>query len=75
MPNLEGLDLFLAIMVGLLEPLLLILCFNYSLNFFQSLHKSDDPLANKNKLAATICLSSFFFLPLIFYIFILIKHG
>lgn len=74
MPNLHGLDLFLAIMVVLLEPLLLILCFNYSLNFFQSLHKSEDPLANKNKLAATISLSSFFFLPILFYLYIFTKY-
>ncbi|ODG93718.1 hypothetical protein BED47_00675 [Gottfriedia luciferensis] len=75
MSNLEGLDLFLAIMVALLEPFLLTLCFNYSLNFFQSLHKSDDHLANKNKIAATICLSLFFFLPVVFFIYTLIKNG
>ncbi|MCM2532126.1 hypothetical protein NDK43_06660 [Neobacillus pocheonensis] len=70
---LNGPALFVSILCGLSVPMLIVLCFNYTLTFFEFLHKGDERSASKNKIAATICLFLFFSIPVVYSIYILFK--
>jgi len=51
------------IVVGLLVPVFYVLCFYFTLSYFQSLRKTDDRVTNQMKFAAIICLAVALFMP------------
>lgn len=49
--------------LGILSALLIILCFYFSLTFFQSLQSEDKRIIRQYKLAAVICLALGLLIP------------
>jgi hypothetical protein len=47
-------------------PMLLVLCFYFTLTFFQFLHKDDFTRAARNKNWGILCLLLFFVIPIIY---------
>jgi hypothetical protein len=57
-----------SLVISLLLPMLLVLCFNFTLTFFEFLHKNEERRASNNKNAASICLLLFFYIPVFYFI-------
>lgn len=52
--------------VGTLSTLLIILCFYFTLTFFENLRKDDERITKQSKLAATICIALALIIPSIY---------
>ncbi|WP_078816733.1 hypothetical protein [Sporosarcina newyorkensis] len=57
--------------IGMLSTILIIICFYFTLTFFQSLRSNNERLAKQSKLAAVTCLALGLLLPVLygFYIY------
>jgi hypothetical protein len=58
------------LVIALMFPLLLILCFHFVLSFFESLHKGDHSRASQNKNYAFLFFTLFIYIPLFFYVIV-----
>jgi hypothetical protein len=70
---LNGPGNWFAILCGLSIPILIVLCFNFTLTFFEFLRKGDERLIAQYKSAATICLFLVFFIPIFYSIYNMLK--
>ena len=59
--------------IGLISPTMLIGCFYFTLVYFQYLKNGDERLIKQSRLAAVVCLTLAFLIP-IFYNFYLINE-
>jgi hypothetical protein len=56
MSNLSGNEIWLLVACSLSVLMLIVLTFNFTLTFFESLHENDKRLVKQNKKAATFCI-------------------
>jgi hypothetical protein len=68
MPNLEMLDT--GIWIDILSPILIILCFYFTLTFFESLRNNDSRIAKQSKLVATLCIAFALLIPAIYKLYL-----
>src|SRR5699024_9777568 len=52
--------------IGMLSTVLIIICFYFTLTFFQHLRLNDERVVNQSKLAAVICLALGLLLPVLY---------
>lgn len=51
--------------VGIVSTVLIVLCFYFTLTFFQHLKLGDERLTKQSKLAAIVCLAASLLLPVL----------
>ncbi|WP_100404087.1 hypothetical protein [Bacillus sp. FJAT-42315] len=59
--------------IGILSTTFTILCFYFSLTFFQHLKSDNERMINQSKLAAVICLALALLVPAIYNLYILTR--
>lgn len=59
--------------IGILSTIFIILCFYFSLTFFQHLKSDNERMINQSKLAAVICLAIALLVPTIYNLYIVNK--
>ncbi|PAQ15748.1 hypothetical protein CD798_05280 [Bacillaceae bacterium SAOS 7] len=70
----EEVDVFgSANWIGILSTIFVILCFYFSLTFFQHLKSDNERMINQSKLAAVICLAIALLVPAIYNLYIFNK--
>ncbi len=52
--------------IGILSTILIVLCFYFSLTFFQNLKLGDERLIKQSKLAAVLCLALSLLIPALY---------
>ena len=52
--------------IGMLSTILIIICFYFTLTFFQHLRLNDERVVKQSKLAAVICLAIGLMLPVLY---------
>ncbi|WP_313893095.1 hypothetical protein [Psychrobacillus sp.] len=52
--------------IGILSTLLMILCFYFTLTFFENLRKNDERITKQSKIAAIICFALALIIPSIY---------
>ncbi|WP_442600085.1 hypothetical protein [Neobacillus sp. D3-1R] len=52
--------------IGILTTCLIILCFYFTLTFFEQLRKGEERIIKQSKIAATICFTLAFIIPAIY---------
>lgn len=56
--------------IGILTTILIVLCFYFTLTFFQYLKSGDERLVKQSKLAAVICLALGLLIPALYSVYI-----
>jgi hypothetical protein len=56
--------------LGILSTILIVLCFYFSLTFFQHLKSGDERLINQSKFAAIFCLAASLVIPALYNLYI-----
>ncbi|OZI10474.1 hypothetical protein CEW92_16720 [Bacillaceae bacterium SAS-127] len=59
--------------IGILSTIFIILCFYFSLTFFQHLKSDNERMINQSKLAAVICLAIALLVPTLYNLYIFNK--
>jgi hypothetical protein len=56
--------------IGIISIILFILCFYFTLTFFQYLHKEDERITRQSKIAATLCIALALIIPVVYNFYI-----
>lgn len=59
--------------IGIVSIVLIILCFYFTLTFFEHLRKGDERISKQSKIAATICIALALLIPATYHFYIYIE--